>query len=126
MENEDLFYRICKDSCLRFKPNCFVNAKILKIDKRQKLVCKILENGLIGDISMYDAFDQPETTEHFQKAFPDGQIVRAKVKHIDYEGFKVDLAVKSSEMKLNKFSLKEMFPNWHLMEKYFKIGIIKN
>ena len=140
MENEELFYRMCKDSCLRFKPNCFVNVKILKNDKRQRLVCKILDNDLVGDISMYDAYDQPETSENFQKAFPEGKIIRAKVKHINYDktydsgenrkhnnffNVNVDLTIKPSEMKLNKFSLKEMFPNWNLMEKYFKIGIKK-
>lgn len=134
MENEELFYRMCKDSCLRFKQNCFVNVKILKNEKNQRLVCKILENDLVGDISMYDAFDQPESTENFQKAFPEGKIIRAKVKHINYDksytdknekNFNVDLTIKPSEMKLNKFSLKEMFPNWNLMEKYFKLGIEK-
>jgi ribosomal protein S1 len=124
MENEDLFYHLIKDSPLRFKINCLVDAKIIKVNQRL-LVCKILENGLIGNISLYDALDQPESSENLQRKFQEGEMVRAKVKHINYKEFKVELALRSSEMKLNKFSLKEMFSNWHLMDKYFKIGIFK-
>lgn len=127
LDNKDLFYRLCKENPFVFRPHCFVTVKIIKINQKN-LLCKIVENGLIGIIA--DIFDKNEDLTH---NYSENQILRAKVKAINFENvmngeeqrkkndLRVELTIKPSEMTVTKAELKEIFPNWESLEKYFKI-----
>ena len=138
LENKDLFYRLCKENALVFRPHCFVTVKIMKINPRS-LLCRILENRLIGVIDVQDIYDRKENFgDDLYQNFAENQILRAKIKSINFENaingddqrknkkgggddLRVELTIKPSDMKITKFELKELFPNWESMEKYFKI-----
>lgn len=127
MKNEDLFYRLCKESPLLFKVNSFVTAKVNKCYKSHEgvisgILCRIMENGLMGNISAHDIVDKKELSSLNEMNFPEGLILKAKVSKISFEDFKVDLVMKPSDMKITILHLKNMFPNWEYLEKYFKIS----
>jgi len=139
LENKDLFYRLCKENPLVFRPNCFVTVRIFKINQRN-LLCKISENGLIGAIDIQDIFERKENfSEDLSKnsSFQIGFVLRAKIKAINFDNaingddqrkkktaghdLRVELTIKPSDMRINKQSLKELFPNWESIEKHFKV-----
>ena len=139
LENKDLFYRLCKENPLVFRPHSFVTVRIFKINQRN-LLCKISENGLIGTIDVQDIVERKENiNEDLTKnpAFQMGQILRAKIKAINFENeingddqkkkktaghdLRVELTIKPSEMRITKLSLKELFPNWESIEKHFRV-----
>lgn len=137
LENKDLFYRLCKENPLVFRPHCFVTVKIIKINNGS-LLCKIIDNGLIGFIDKMDVFDKRENLgEDLGQSFTENQILRAKIKNINFENaingddqkkkkgggddLRVELTIKPSDMKITKSELKELFLNWEALEKHFRI-----
>ena len=121
---KEIFYKLSKESQENFKVNSLVNAKVSRILK-SNLLCK-LENGLTGSIYYLDIFEKKEgaTVENLSQFFEEGQNIRAKIKNIDYEKFRIELTIRPSDLKPNKNQLKDLFPNyWENLSKYFKISI---
>ena len=137
LDNKDLFYKLCKENPLVFRPHCFVTVKIIKVNPKN-LLCKVLENRLIGVIDISDIYDRKENFgDDLSQNFNENQILRAKIKSINFENainggdqkgkkgggddLRVELTIKACDMKITKSELKELFPNWEALEKHFRI-----
>lgn len=117
---KEIFYKLTKESPEAFRPNVLVSAKVAKVFKAN-LHCK-LDNGLLGNIYYLDIFEKKEGNEGLSHFFEEGQLIRAKIKSVDYERFRVELTMRPCDMRPNKNQLKELFPGyWETLSKYFKI-----
>ena len=119
---KEIFYKLSKESQENFKVNGLVNARISRILK-SNLLCR-LENGLMGSIYYLDIFEKREGSfENLSQFFEEGQAIRAKIKSIDYEKFRIELTIRPSDLKPTKNQLKDLFPNyWENLSKFFKIS----
>jgi hypothetical protein len=57
MTNENLFYKLIKESEMTFKKASIVNVRVIKVYKKN-LTVKILDNGLIGNLAADDIYDK--------------------------------------------------------------------
>lgn len=120
---KDIFYKLSRENPETFKPNGLINAKITKILK-SNLLCR-LDNGLVGAIYYLDIFEKKDSGsgENLNHFFEEGQNIKAKIKSIDFEKFRIELTMKPSDLKLDRNSLKELYPNyWENLSKFFKLS----
>jgi len=52
-----LFYKLCKETEISFRKHSIVTVRIIKVFK-SNLVCRIMENGVIGYVYINDAINK--------------------------------------------------------------------
>jgi transcription elongation factor SPT6 len=141
MKNEDLFYKLCKESPQLFKENSFVFARIHSIKNRNfndgnasnrddhQMVLKITDNNLFGTISRNDISNSSDSVDFSR--FHNGQVLRCRVKKIDYEKVKVFLSIRPEDMKTDITTIERLFfankrREFEQFKSYFLISINKS
>ena len=84
-----------------------------------------MSNGLLGSIFSADISDKRElNVEDIINKFHEGQILKARVKKIDFVNFKVDLTIRPSDMKTSPYHLPYLIENWEIIDKTFKLSSV--